>query len=145
MSVPFIAELSPVYCCLVLSLFCYFALLHLVQGLPLVTIFVTIFVTISVTILRCCIWSSCYHLSRSVSIGVHWSQTTQGRLEGGGSVQHNTVVTQTQTQHYGQKRKHNTLGVQAARYATLHNIFGQTFLYTSLKHAHMGFSSSLYV
>ena len=68
---------------------------------------------------RCCTRS---RLSRSVSIGVRWSQTTQERLRrerlsttqhnttGRGSVQHITLVTKTQTQNLDQwtlKPKHN--------------------------------------
>ena len=68
---------------------------------------------------RCCTRS---RLSRSVSIGVRWSQTTQERLRrerlsatehnttGRGSVQHITLVAKTQTQILDQwllKPKHN--------------------------------------
>ena len=92
----FFSKIGDIDSILLRSLFCYFALLHLVQGLPLVTSFVTIFVTIFALL-------HLVLLLPLVTIGLHRCAlvTNYSGEAGGGRL--------SATQHYGHSNSNTTL------------------------------------
>ena len=109
----FFSKIGDIDSILLRSLFCYFALLHLVQGLPLVTSFVTIFVTIFALL-------HLVLLLPLVTIGLHRcalvtnysGEAGGGRLSAtqhcGHSNTNTTLWSKTQTQHYPGEAHCNT-------------------------------------